>query len=76
MDFYLSKIAVPFANGTLTGRRPVNALMGEAGPEIVTPLNDETFIKFGEGILDAQKKINHNLFLYINYLSKKQLMIL
>jgi len=49
--------AVPFAKGgVLTGKRPVNALMGEAGPEIVTPLNDETFIKFGEGILNAQKR--------------------
>ena len=49
--------AVPFAKGgLLTGRRPVNALMGEAGPEIVTPLNDQTFIKFGEGFIDAQKR--------------------
>ena len=48
---------VPFAEGgVLTGKRPVNALMGEAGPEIITPLNDETFIKFGEGVLDAQKR--------------------
>ncbi|BCU93963.1 MAG: hypothetical protein CM15mV3_2490 [Caudoviricetes sp.] len=42
--------------GLLTGKRPVNALMGEAGPEIVTPLNEETFEKFGKGILDAQKR--------------------
>ena len=56
--------AVPFAKGgLLTGKRPVNALMGEAGPEIVTPLNDETFIKFGEGILDAQ---NRNKSKFIN----------
>jgi len=49
--------AVPFAKGgVLTGKRPVNALMGEAGPEIVTPLNDETFIKFGQGFIDAQKR--------------------
>ena len=48
--------AVPFAKGgLLTGKRPVNALMGEAGPEIVTPLNDETFLKFGQGFIDAQK---------------------
>ena len=62
--------------GLLTGRAPVNALMGEAGPPNCTPLNDETFIKFGEGILDAQNEINHNLFLYIKNLSEKQLMIL
>ena len=49
--------AVPFAKGgVLTGKRPVNALMGEAGPEIVAPLNDETFTKVGEGILNAQKR--------------------
>tara|TARA_Y100000004_G_scaffold43526_1_gene47643 strand:+ start:824 stop:3484 length:2661 start_codon:yes stop_codon:yes gene_type:complete len=49
--------AVPFAKGgVLTGKQPVNALMGEAGPEIVTPLNDETFIKFGQGFIDAQKR--------------------
>ena len=49
--------AVPFAKGgLLTGKQPVNALMGEAGPEIVTPLNDQTFMKFGQGIIDAQKK--------------------
>ena len=42
--------------GLLTGKAPVNALMGEAGPEIVTPLNDETFIKFGEGFIDAAKR--------------------
>jgi len=48
---------VPMAKGgLLTGKRPVNALMGEAGPEIVAPLNDDTFIKFGEGILEAQKQ--------------------
>jgi hypothetical protein len=48
---------VPMAKGgLLTGKAPVNALMGEAGPEIVTPLNDETFIKFGEGFIDAQKR--------------------
>ena len=48
---------MPMAKGgLLTGRRPVNALMGEAGPEIVTPLNEETFEKFGKGILDAQKR--------------------
>ena len=48
---------MPMAKGgLLTGKRPVNALMGEAGPEIVTPLNDETFIKFGEGFIDAQKR--------------------
>ena len=42
--------------GGITGKQPVNALMGEAGPEIVTPLNDETFIKFGQGFIDAQKR--------------------
>ena len=48
---------VPMAKGgLLTGKQPVNALMGEAGPEIVTPLNDETFIKFGQGFIDAQKR--------------------
>ena len=48
---------VPMAKGgLLTGKAPVNALMGEAGPEIVTPLNDETFIKFGQGFIDAQKR--------------------
>ena len=48
---------VPMAKGgLLTGKQPVNALMGEAGPEIVTPLNDDTFIKFGEGVLNAQKQ--------------------
>lgn len=48
---------MPMAKGgLLTGKRPVNALMGEAGPEIVTPLNDETFIKFGEGFIDAAKR--------------------
>ena len=48
---------MPMAKGgLLTGKRPVNALMGEAGPEIVTPLNEETFEKFGKGILDAQKR--------------------
>lgn len=48
---------VPMAKGgLLTGKAPVNALMGEAGPEIVTPLNDETFIKFGEGFIDAAKR--------------------
>ena len=48
---------MPMAKGgLLTGKRPVNALMGEAGPEIVTPLNDDTFIKFGEGVLNAQKQ--------------------
>ena len=48
---------VPMAKGgLLTGKRPVNALMGEAGPEIVAPLNDDTFIKFGEGILEAQTR--------------------
>ena len=47
---------MPMAKGgLLTGKRPVNALMGEAGPEIVTPLNDETFLKFGQGFIDAQK---------------------
>ena len=55
---------VPLARGgLLTGRAPVNTIMGEAGPEIVTPLNDETFIKFGEGILDAQ---NRNKSKFIN----------
>ena len=50
-------VHVPMAKGgLLTGKAPVNALMGEAGPEIVTPLNDETFIKFGEGFIDAQKR--------------------
>ena len=49
--------AIPMAKGgLLTGKAPVNALMGEAGPEIVTPLNDETFIKFGEGFIDAAKR--------------------
>jgi hypothetical protein len=48
---------MPMAKGgLLTGKRPVSALMGEAGPEIVTPLNEETFEKFGKGILDAQKR--------------------
>ena len=48
---------MPMAKGgLLTGKRPVNALMGEAGPEIVAPLNDDTFIKFGEGILEAQTR--------------------
>ena len=52
-DFNLT----PFAKGgLLTGKQPVNALMGEAGPEIVTPLNDQTFIKFGQGFIDAQKR--------------------
>ena len=64
--------AVPFAKGgLLTGRRPVNALMGEAGPEIVTPLNDETFIKFGEGILDAQKR-NKSQFISLHQLPVKK----
>ena len=64
--------AVPFAKGgLLTGRRPVNALMGEAGPEIVTPLNDETFIKFGEGILDAQKR-NKSQFISLHELPVKK----
>ena len=48
---------VPLARGgLLTGKAPVNTIMGEAGPEIVTPLNDETFIKFGEGFIDAAKR--------------------
>ena len=46
---------VPMAKGGLVSG-PTNALVGEAGPELVTPLNDETFIKFGEGILDANKR--------------------
>ena len=57
--------------GLLTGRAPVNALMGEAGPEIVTPLNDETFIKFGEGILDAQKR-NKSQFISLHELPVKK----
>ena len=63
---------VPMAKGgLLTGRAPVNALMGEAGPEIVTPLNDETFIKFGEGILDAQKR-NKSQFISLHELPVKK----
>ena len=48
---------VPFAEGGIvTGRRPVNALIGETGKsEAVIPLDDKTFIRFGEGILEAQK---------------------
>ena len=63
---------VPMAKGgLLTGRAPVNALMGEAGPEIVTPLNDETFIKFGEGILDAQRR-NKSQFISLHQLPVKK----
>tara|TARA_B100001057_G_scaffold122353_2_gene121200 strand:+ start:751 stop:2973 length:2223 start_codon:yes stop_codon:yes gene_type:complete len=47
--------AIPMAKGALVSG-PTNALVGEAGPELVTPLNDETFIKFGEGILNANKR--------------------
>jgi len=47
----------PFAKGgVLTGKGPVNALMGEAGPELVQPLNDKTYLKIGEGIMEAQKR--------------------
>ena len=41
---------------------PVNALVGEGKDnELVTPLNDETFIKFGEGILNANER-NYSQF--------------
>ena len=50
---------VPFAKGGIVDR-PVNALLGEAGREGVFPLEGkqgkDTFLKFGEGILDAQEK--------------------
>lgn len=50
---------VPFAKGGIVDG-PVNALLGEAGREGVFPLEGkqgkDTFLKFGEGILDAQEK--------------------
>ena len=50
--------AVPFAKGGIvTGKSPVNALIGETGQaEAVLPLNDETFLKFGEGFVSATKR--------------------
>lgn len=50
---------VPFAKGGIVDG-PVNALLGEAGREGVFPLEGkqgkDTFLKFGEGIIDAQEK--------------------
>ena len=48
----------PFAEGGIvTGKSPVNALIGETGQaEAVMPLTDETFLKFGEGMLEAQRQ--------------------
>ena len=48
----------PFAEGGIvTGRSPVNALIGETGQaEAVMPLTDDTFLRFGEGMLEAQRK--------------------
>ena len=50
---------VPFAEGGIVAE-PTNALIGEAGKEGVFPLSGsegkKTFIKFGEGILEAQRK--------------------
>lgn len=49
----------PFAEGGIVSE-PTNALIGEAGKEGVFPLEGsrgkKTFLKFGEGIIDAQKK--------------------
>ncbi len=49
----------PFAAGGII-TKPVAGLVGEAGAEGVFPLEGakgkETFLKFGEGIIDAQKK--------------------
>jgi murein DD-endopeptidase MepM/ murein hydrolase activator NlpD len=49
----------PFAKGGIVSE-PTNALIGEAGKEGVFPLSGsegkKTFIKFGEGILEAQRK--------------------
>ena len=51
--------AVPFAEGGIVSG-PTNALIGEEGKEGVFPLSGsegkKTFIKFGEGILEAQKR--------------------
>lgn len=50
---------VPFAEGGIVAE-PTNALIGEAGKEGVFPLSGsegkKTFIKFGEGILEAQRR--------------------
>lgn len=50
--------AVPFAKGGIvTGKSPVNALIGETGQsEAVLPLTDKTFLQFGEGFVEATKK--------------------
>jgi len=46
----------PFKDGGIASG-PVNALIGEGGDnELVTPLNDETYLAFGQGIVDAQIK--------------------
>ena len=49
----------PFAEGGIVAE-PTNALIGEAGKEGVFPLSGsegkKTFIKFGEGILEAQRR--------------------
>lgn len=50
---------VPFANGGIVSR-PTAGLVGEAGTEGIFPLEGkkgrETFLKFGEGMMEAQRK--------------------
>ena len=51
--------AVPMAEGGIPKGSNVLAMLNDRKdktPEMVTPLNDETFIKFGEGILNANKR--------------------
>ena len=51
--------AVPMAEGGIPTGSNVLAMLNDRKdktPEMVTPLNDETFIKFGEGILNANKR--------------------
>lgn len=54
----------PFASGGIV-TRPTTGLVGEAGAEGVFPLEGkkgrDTFVKFGEGILEAQRR-NRNKF--------------
>ena len=56
---------VPFASGGIVNR-PTAGLVGEAGAEGIFPLEGkkgrETFLKFGEGMIEAQKR-NENQYL-------------
>lgn len=56
-----ASIPTPFANGGLVNNpgAGINAIVGEAGPEAILPLTDQTFSALGGAIIDAQNEFGN-----------------